>query len=84
MVERVHFEKKYGNTPKDWVANISKEALAGKEKEIRKQVLDEIRSGKRLKDETPDRISSIAGGAKGDEGKLKEEAPASLQSLFSV
>lgn len=82
MVERHKFETKYGSTPKHWVENITKEARATLEKEIRKQVLADIRTGKQKAADAPETLANTGSGDHGDSGKLKEEKPEPLKSLF--
>lgn len=81
IMDRHRFNLKYGNTPKEWVDNISKETLAAKEKDLRKSIFEEIRAGKKKASEAPESLADVAGD-RGERPTSKETAGDSLKSIF--
>ena len=84
IMERYRFETKYGADPKSMYENIEKEVKGKLEKELRKQITEELLEGKRKKDSAPGGLSSSRGSS-GLEGKSKEDfskGPPPLESIF--
>ena len=75
------FTQKYGNTPTKIRESLTKEILAQHTKELRKQITEEILSGKKKKDETVEGLS----GARGSSGTADipdKSADEPLTTLF--
>lgn len=81
VLNRHRFESKYGNSPESIYDSIKKEVIGAHSKELRKQILEEIRSGKKAKDETTDDLTPSRGSGESTEGKPTPKAK-SLKKLF--
>lgn len=81
ILNRHNFEKKYGDTPEKQHAAITKEVTDELQKKIRKEILDEIREGKKLKDENVEGMSSSRGSSESSGPKVEPKAT-SLKKLF--
>ena len=81
ILNRHNFEKKYGDTPEKQYDAIKTEITTELEKTIRKQILDEIREGRKLKDETVEGMSSSRGSSESDGPKVGPKSTP-LKKLF--
>jgi len=81
IMERYHFQEKFGVTPGEWEKNITAAAEKNLRATLRKEILEEIRVGKGKKADTPTTLSNMGGEKGGDESK--EERMPSLDDIFS-
>jgi len=81
-VERYYFEEKYGRTPQAMYAAIEKEVTEKQRASLRKEILEEIQTGKSKKAKVVDGLSSTRGsnGVERGENAKSEDTP--LSSIF--
>lgn len=83
IMERVDFEKKYGDRPSKVYDNIRKEVEAEMRKSIRKELIEELREGKKLREDTVQGLSDSRSGNGSDASKSKGEVTHTpLNSIF--
>lgn len=82
ILDKFHFEKKYGSDPKAIYAGIKKEVLAEAEKEMRARITEEIKAGFNKRKSTPTGLSFARGsnGLEGNANKSHTQRP--LEDLF--
>ena len=83
MVERYYFEQKYGNTPRAIFAAIEKEVTEKQRATLRKEILDEIQTGKKKKDGVVEGLSTSRGNSGIDRSENAKSSDTPLSSIFS-
>jgi hypothetical protein len=83
QVERHYFEEKYGNTPSAMYAAIEKEVTDKQRASLRKEILDEIKTGKSKKSGVVEGLSSSRGSSGIDRSENAKNTETPLTSIFS-
>jgi len=83
QVERHYFEEKYGNTPQAMYAAIEKEVTDKQRASLRKEILEEIKTGKSKKSGVVEGLSSSRGSNGIDRAENAKNTDTPLTSIFS-
>jgi len=81
--ERHYFEEKYGNTPQAMYAAIEKEVTDKQRASLRKEILEEIKTGKSKKSGVIEGLSSSRGSSGIDRSENAKNTDTPLASIFS-
>jgi len=82
QVERHYFEEKYGNTPQAMYAAIEKEVTDKQRASLRKEILEEIKTGKSKKSGVIEGLSSSRGSSGIDRSENAKNTDTPLISIF--